>query len=368
MKKKMRRLAVFLLLFALLLSGCGQKHNETPEGPSEVPPVVDPVAPPVDPVDPADPTTDPADPPVDTPDDPPAEPVDVPVDPPVDPVDPPVEPSNPPTEPVVPPTPVDPPSDPTAPKRTWIYKYYIKVNVQANTVTVYEPDANDYFTVPVRAMICSTGTATPTSGVFEAPGSKGVVAEWWSLFGNVYGHYVTHITGNILFHSVPYTKNGDNSSLEYWEFDKLGTAASMGCVRLQVVDAKWIHDNAKQGNIQAVEFYSSSDPGPLGKPMAPKISDNEACRNWDPTDPDANNPWKNQPTTVKVPDFRGMDEHEAKEAVITNGLIPGEFEYVASEYDESGRIVSQSIEPETTVEMGTVINFTVSSGAKTEEP
>ena len=283
MKKKMRRLAVFLLLFALLLSGCGQKHNETPEGPSEVPPVVDPVAPPVDPVDPADPTTDPADPPVDTPDDPPAEPVDVPVDPPVAPVDPPVEPSNPPTEPVVPPTPVDPPSDPTAPKRTWIYKYYIKVNVQANTVTVYEPDANDYFTVPVRAMICSTGTATPTSGVFEAPGSKGVVAEWWSLFGNVYGHYVTHITGNILFHSVPYTKNGDNSSLEYWEFDKLGTAASMGCVRLQVVDAKWIHDNAKQGNIQAVEFYSSSDPGPLGKPMAPKISDNEACRNWDPT-------------------------------------------------------------------------------------
>ena len=142
-------------------------------------------------------------------------------------------------------------------------------------------------------MICSTGDATPSTGVFDQPGSKGVVEEWWSLFGGVYGHYVTHITGDILFHSVPYTRNGDNGSLEYWEFDKLGTPASMGCVRLQVIDSKWIYDNAKAGKIQAVEFYSSPIPGPLGQPTAPKISDNEACRDWDPTDPDSRNPWNN---------------------------------------------------------------------------
>ena len=42
-----------------------------------------------------------------------------------------------------------------------------------------------------------------------------------------------------------------------------------------------------------VEFYGSSDPGPLGKPESQKISSNYNLRGWDPTDPDPNNPWKN---------------------------------------------------------------------------
>ena len=29
----------------------------------------------------------------------------------------------------------------------------------------------------------------------------------------------------------------------------------------------------------------------FGKPSAKKISDNETCRNWDPTDNNENNPW-----------------------------------------------------------------------------
>ena len=109
------------------------------------------------------------------------------------------------------------------------------------------------------------------------------------MFGDVYGHYVTQITGNILFHSVPYLTRYDPGSLEYWEFDKLGTSASMGCVRLQIKDCKWIYENCSSGTI--VEFYSDSNPGPLGKPSAPKISSNGDCRNWDPTDPDSSNPW-----------------------------------------------------------------------------
>lgn len=40
-----------------------------------------------------------------------------------------------------------------------------------------------------------------------------------------------------------------------------------------------------------MEFYTSSDPGPLGKPTAQKISDNVECRNWDPTDTSSNSPW-----------------------------------------------------------------------------
>ncbi len=40
-----------------------------------------------------------------------------------------------------------------------------------------------------------------------------------------------------------------------------------------------------------MEFYGDEDPGPLGKPAAPQISDNELRCGWDPTDPDDDNPW-----------------------------------------------------------------------------
>ena len=70
-----------------------------------------------------------------------------------------------------------------------------------------------------------------------------------------------------------------------------GSACSAGCVRLSVADAYWIYSNVSKGTI--VEFYSSDDPGPFGKPESKKISDNELCRNWDPTDSNYNNPWLN---------------------------------------------------------------------------
>lgn len=165
-------------------------------------------------------------------------------------------------------------------------KYYIKVNYQANAVTIYEKDDNNYYTVPVKAMVCSCGTATPKSGVYKT--SKGY--EWGYLEGGTFGRYSTRIIGGILFHSVPYISQSEDS-LEYWEYDKLGTTASLGCVRLSVADCKWIFDNCEVGT--QVEFYADSNPGPLGKPSAQKISDNEECRNWDPTDTSPNSPWNN---------------------------------------------------------------------------
>lgn len=166
--------------------------------------------------------------------------------------------------------------------------YYIKVNYGAQVVNIYKKDDNGNYTIPVKAMVCSTGSATPTSGVYSIPARW----EWLRLQGYVWGHYSTQIKGNILFHSVPYLEKGNPASLEYWEYDKLGTSASAGCVRLRVIDAKWIYDNCGKGT--KVEFYSDSNPGPLGKPSAKKISSySDNLRNWDPTDPNPNNPWKN---------------------------------------------------------------------------
>lgn len=174
--------------------------------------------------------------------------------------------------------------------------YYIKVNYGANVVTVYTKDNDGNYTVPYKAMICSTGTSTPTSGVYPIK----LKWKWLALFGDVYGYYTTQIVGNILFHSVPYLEKGNPASLEYWEYDKLGTSASMGCIRLKVEDAMWIYYNCPSGT--PVEFYSSSNPGPLGKPSALKISGYASpYRDWDPADPDNSNPWITNPPTNNEP-------------------------------------------------------------------
>jgi len=163
-------------------------------------------------------------------------------------------------------------------------KYYIRVNYSANVVNIYTKDSNGNYTVPYKAMICSCGSATPQSGTYEISSKY----RWLSLFGNVNGQYSTRIVNHILFHSVPYLEKSPDS-LEYWEYDKLGTTASAGCIRLKVEDAKWIYDNCTSGT--KVEFYSDINPGPLGKPSIIPISSNKSCRNWDPTDLNKNNPW-----------------------------------------------------------------------------
>lgn len=164
------------------------------------------------------------------------------------------------------------------------YPYYIKVNRAANTVTVYALDSEGNYSVPVKAFVCSTGAATPL-GTYQTSDKY----RWRPLFGNVYGQYATRITGNILFHSVPYYYENLNA-LESEEYNKLGTAASMGCIRLCVRDVKWIYDNCPSGT--TVEFYDdASNPGPLGKPVPITINLNDNRKGWDPTDPDPSNPW-----------------------------------------------------------------------------
>lgn len=163
--------------------------------------------------------------------------------------------------------------------------YYIKVNYKANTVTIYTKDLDGKYTVPYKAMVCSCGKYTPKSGTYKTSNKY----TWRPLVHDVYGQYATRIVKKILFHSVPYSTNKKDALL-YEEYDKLGTTASEGCVRLTVKDAKWIYDNCPSGTM--VEFYSDSTPGPLGKPSAQKISSIEECRNWDPTDPAPENPWR----------------------------------------------------------------------------
>ncbi|HCC04303.1 MAG TPA: hypothetical protein DEP51_05570 [Clostridiales bacterium] len=188
-------------------------------------------------------------------------------------------------------------------KTTSTAQYYIKINYTSNVVTIYTKDAEGNYTVPVKALVCSTGVATPTSGVYKMSNKY----RWHLLNGGVYGQYCTRITGHILFHSVPYSSNSPDS-LKYTAYDKLGTKASAGCIRLTVQDAMWIYNNCASGTY--VEFYGASDPGPLGKPSARKISSNVECRNWDPTDPDPKNPWNGYVEPVKIENVQEVEKTE----------------------------------------------------------
>lgn len=166
--------------------------------------------------------------------------------------------------------------------------YYIKINKQQNCITIYEKDDDGKYTVPVKAMTCSTGSQTPI-GTFDTK----IKYRWKLLMGDVWGQYSTRITGGVLFHSVWYYAK-DPSTLSWKQFNKLGTSASHGCVRITVQDAKWIYDNCPVGT--TVQIYNSKNPGPLGKPETIKLS---AGTGWDPTDLNEKNPFLNKKPSIK---------------------------------------------------------------------
>ncbi|MBR7081229.1 MAG: L,D-transpeptidase family protein [Oscillospiraceae bacterium] len=166
--------------------------------------------------------------------------------------------------------------------------YYIKVNREACTVTVYGKDDSGNYSVPVRAMICSVGREghrTPL-GTYKTTSNR---KEWCYMVDGSYGQYSVQFNGNILFHSVCY-RRADPATLMTYEYNDLGGPASLGCVRLQVEDAKWVYDNCPAGT--KVTVYEDSDPGPLGKP-AKRVDyiTPEMDNGWEPTDPRPENPW-----------------------------------------------------------------------------
>ncbi|MBO4396331.1 MAG: L,D-transpeptidase family protein [Eubacterium sp.] len=172
-------------------------------------------------------------------------------------------------------------------------KYKIRINKQCCTVTVYKCVKGKY--EPKKAMICSPGPYTPL-GTF----SLGEKSRWGTLMGPSYGQYCARITGRVLFHSVWYYSCGNKTTQCYREYNRLGTLASHGCVRLTVADAKYIYEKVPSGT--PIIIYNSAKPGPLGKPMAIKV--NGYC-GWDPTDPDENNPYRKMKPKIRgVKKFR----------------------------------------------------------------
>lgn len=163
--------------------------------------------------------------------------------------------------------------------------YKIRVNKKANVATVYQKRSGKW--KPIRAMRCSCGTAATPS----PSGTWTLKAKWRWIMMNTngaisYEQYVIRFYQQYYTHSVSYVTKNKNK--QYTDaFNKLGTNQSHGCIRFATMDAKWIYDNCPSGT--KITIYSSSNPGPLGKPA--RINNpSRSAASWDPTDPDKNNP------------------------------------------------------------------------------
>ena len=165
--------------------------------------------------------------------------------------------------------------------------YYIEIIRNENLVIVYNLDETGKYNTINQVFNCSVGKDNKTPlGTFTT--SKGF--RWGSLVGGHYAQYSTRIINGILFHSVPYLKK-DASTLDWEEFNKLGTPASLGCIRMTVHDVKWIFDNIPENTV--VYIHDGSIPEGINKPDLIKIDENSNYLGWDPTDPSELNPYSN---------------------------------------------------------------------------
>lgn len=158
--------------------------------------------------------------------------------------------------------------------------YTIKVNLGTNCTTIYNKKGK-----AIKAMICSPSSETPT-GTFYIP----IKYRWHEMIGNCYAQYCSRITGQVLFHSVWYYKNGDKSTMSVGAYNVMGQKASHGCVRLLCKDAKWIYDHCAVGT-KVVIFWGDKKDDPLERPSFTPIKTG-AWISWDPTDPDPKNPYR----------------------------------------------------------------------------
>ena len=161
--------------------------------------------------------------------------------------------------------------------------YLVCVNRAMCTVTVYGRDENTNYTIPVKAFACSVGREghETITGTYKTTDRF----PWCYMVDGTWGRYAIRISGGYMFHSIGYFDKSEDT-LEYDEFNKLGSPASLGCVRLCLSDIYWLYAYCPTG-FRTVIYDDPTFAGPLGKPTPPMVdTSNELTRNWDPTDPE----------------------------------------------------------------------------------
>lgn len=155
--------------------------------------------------------------------------------------------------------------------------YLIKVYKWGNYAIVFAKDGDNGYIIPVRAMITSCGNGTPTGDYWTEAKYR-----WCTMVGGSQAQWCTQIVGDYLFHSVPYRITDNTTLYTDLMYNWLGTTQSLGCIRLQCKDAKWVYDHCQVGTHVNIDPYVNE--GPFDKPEFHQIP---SWHTWDPTDPTA---------------------------------------------------------------------------------
>jgi len=134
--------------------------------------------------------------------------------------------------------------------------YMLVVDEYHQLAIAYKRDENGEYTIPVRYMPTTTGArSSPTiKGTFNM--RENYVR--YGLFScGVYGQYWRQITRAFYFHSLLYSRRNANTYTS--SYNKLGTRASAGCVRMYVPDARWIFYNCAPGTLVTIQRGDSDD-------------------------------------------------------------------------------------------------------------
>ena len=176
-------------------------------------------------------------------------------------------------------------------------QWMLAVFLPSQSVVAFRSEDGEW--IEERVMICSSGRAkhdTPT-------GEFAIYQRYeYKLLGTeetpCYGLWACRFRAHHLFHSVPISAEaGRDSELGHRmtnmkKYEKLGTVASDGCVRLTVRDAKWIYELTENRSV-TVLVTKAVGPTPE-KPPAVIWEEPYTDKNgygWDPTDPHPDNPY-----------------------------------------------------------------------------
>ncbi|MGI6150555.1 MAG: L,D-transpeptidase family protein [Christensenellales bacterium] len=138
-------------------------------------------------------------------------------------------------------------------------RYTIIVDLVNKIVTVYEREGDNAYGSIARQSLCTIGA----SGT-ETPAGSWRLTDRRRRFGyfskyDVYAQYWVQVVGGIYFHSILYTKPQEGHFTRT-SFYALGTAASHGCIRLLVEDARWIYYNCPPGTLVVVTRNKAENP------------------------------------------------------------------------------------------------------------
>ncbi|MDO5390424.1 MAG: L,D-transpeptidase family protein [Eubacteriales bacterium] len=157
--------------------------------------------------------------------------------------------------------------------------YRLVVNKLTCVVTVLtkQNSSSTNYNIPVVNFVCSVGqpiSRTPNGTFTPSRGGR-----WQMLMGPSWGQYGVNVYGGVIyFHSVA-CGSASSYAVPAAEFNRLGTPASHGCIRLCVSDAKWIYENAYSSKT-TIHDNANYNNCLFEKPTLPKISGSV-----DPTDP-----------------------------------------------------------------------------------